>query len=302
MRTTLQELLASADGLPVIADGGMGTMLFNSGLINGESPELWNVTNPEKVATIHRGYIEAGAQIVLTNTFGCNRYRLQLHKLEDRAAELNKAAAYIVVREAEAADHPVVVAGDIGPSGGILLPLGELAYEDAVAAFEEQARALVEGGVDVLWVETMSDLNEVRAAVEGCRRAAPDFPVVATMTFDTHGHTMMGVSPEKALEGLLEMDLVALGGNCGNGTAEIEGVIRKMRAQNQDVVLVAKSNAGMPRLEGGRAVYDATPADLAQYALNVRELGANIIGACCGSTPDHIRAMNVALRNGVPTT
>jgi len=301
MRTTLQELLASADGLPVIADGGMGTMLFNSGLANGESPELWNVNNPDKVAVIHRGYIEAGAQIVLTNTFGCNRYRLQLHKLEDRAAELNKAAAQIVVREAEAADHPVVVAGDIGPSGGILLPLGELAYENAVDAFEEQARALVEGGVDVLWVETMSDLNEVRAAVEGCRRAAPDFPVVATMTFDTHGHTMMGVSPEKALEGLLEMDLVALGGNCGNGTAEIEGVIRKMRAQNQDVVLVAKSNAGMPRLEGGRAVYDATPANLAQYALNVRELGANIIGACCGSTPEHIRAMNVALRNSVPT-
>jgi 5-methyltetrahydrofolate--homocysteine methyltransferase len=300
MRTTLQELLASANSSPVIADGGMGTMLFSIGLANGESPELWNVTNPDKIASIHRGYIEAGAQIILTNTFGCNRFRLELHKLQDRAAELNKAAAQIAVAEAEAADHSVVVAGDIGPSGGILKPLGEMEYEEAIAAFEEQARALVEGGVDVLWIETMSDLKEVQAAAEGCRRAAPDMPLVATMTFDTHGHTMMGVSPEKALAGLLQLDLVALGGNCGNGTAEIETVIKKMRAVNQDVILVAKSNAGMPRLEGGRAVYDATPDDLAEYAVTVRQLGANIIGACCGSTPTHIQAISAALRKSVP--
>src|SRR5438105_4635452 len=140
MRTNLQELLASANGMPVVADGGMGTMLFNSGLANGESPELWNVTNPEKIAVIQRAYIEAGAQIVLTNTFGCNRFRLELHKLQDRVAELNIAAAKIATTEAEKADHQVVVAGDIGPTGGILIPFGEMAYEDAVAAFEEQAR------------------------------------------------------------------------------------------------------------------------------------------------------------------
>jgi 5-methyltetrahydrofolate--homocysteine methyltransferase len=302
MRTTLNELLASANGTPIIADGGMGTMLFNSGLINGESPELWNVTNPEKIAVIQRGYIEAGAQIVLTNTFGCNRYRLELHKLQDRAAELNKAAAKIAIAEAEAADHSVAVAGDIGPSGGILEPLGEMTYEGAVAAFEEQARALIEAGVDVLWIETMSAMEEVQAAVEAIRRVDPDFPIVTTMTFDTHGRTMMGITPENALDGMLALGPIALGGNCGNGTAEIETVIRKMRTKNADVVLVAKSNAGMPHLEGSRAVYDATPADLAQYALTVRELGANIIGACCGSTPDHIRAMAEALRKTVPTT
>lgn len=300
MRTSFQELLANANGDPIIADGGMGTMLFNSGLANGDSPELWNVTEPEKIAVIQRGYIEAGSQIVLTNTFGCNRFRLELHKLQDRVAELNKAAAQIAVAEAEKADHPVVVAGDIGPTGGILIPFGEMAYEDAVFAFEEQARALVEGGVDVLWIETMSDVNEVRAAIEGCRKAAPDFPIVSTMTFDTHGHTMFGVSPEKAVEELSKMNLVAFGGNCGNGTTEIETVIRKMRAVTSDAVLVAKSNAGMPTLVAGRAVYQATPADLAQYAINVRDLGANIIGACCGSTPDHIRAMREALRNSVP--
>ncbi len=299
MRTTLQNLINR--GTPLVADGGMGTMLFASGLANGESPELWNVEHPDRVAAIQRAYIGAGAQIILTNTFGCNRFRLALHNLQDRAGELNRAAAAIAIAEAEAADHPVVVAGDIGPSGGILAPLGDLAYGDLVDGFEEQARALMEAGVDVMWVETMSDLNEVQGAVEACRRVDPDFPIVATMTFDTHGHTMMGVSPERALEALREMNLLALGANCGNGTAEIEGVIRKMRALDPTVVLVAKSNAGMPRLVEGRAVYDATPDIMARYALTVRELGADIIGACCGSTPEHIRAIAAALHSQVPT-
>jgi 5-methyltetrahydrofolate--homocysteine methyltransferase len=261
---------------------------------------LWNVEQSEKIASVHRGYVEAGAQIILTNTFGCNHFRLMLHDLQDRARELNLAAARIAREVADAAPHSVVVAGDIGPTGGILAPLGEMEYADAVSAFEEQARALVEGGVDVLWIETMSALEEVQAAVEACRRVSPDFPLVTTMTFDTHGRTMMGITPERALAELKTHGPVALGGNCGNGPTEIEDVIRKMRTVDPEVVLVAKANAGIPRLQNGRAVYDATPDDMGSYATTVRELGADIIGACCGSTPDHVREIARALRAKVP--
>jgi 5-methyltetrahydrofolate--homocysteine methyltransferase len=293
MKTTLQDLLAS--GETILADGAMGTRLFDLGLEQGASPELWNVEQPEKIRQVHREYIEAGAQIVLTNTFGCNRLRLGLHNLSDRVVELNKAAAQLVRAEADAVPQPVVVAGDIGPTGSVMLPYGDLEFDEAVDVFAEQAGALVEGGVDVLWIETMSDLEEVRAAVEGAHRAAPDFPVVATMTFDTHGHTMMGVSPEKALETLSDFDLLVLGGNCGNGPGEIETVIEKMAAVGPTLPLIAKSNAGIPYLKDGVPTYDATPEVMAAHAVKVRDLGAQIIGGCCGNTPAHIRAMAEAL-------
>jgi 5-methyltetrahydrofolate--homocysteine methyltransferase len=294
MKTTLQELLAA--GKPVIADGAMGTMLFQLGLVHGASPELWNVEHPDRIASVHRAYVEAGAQIILTNTFGCNRLRLALHNLSDRAVEFNEAAARIARQVADEAARPVVVAGDIGPSGSILLPYGTLSFDEAVDVFEEQARALIAGGVDVIWIETMSDLEEVRAAVEGVRRVNPAFPIVATMTFDTKGRTMMGVTPEKALETLRGFGPVALGGNCGNGIEEIETVIQKMRAQDAGIVLIAKANAGIPHMESGVAVYDATPDKMGHYALSVRNLGAQIIGGCCGSTPDHIRSIAEALK------
>jgi 5-methyltetrahydrofolate--homocysteine methyltransferase len=294
-KTTLEEMIASHEVM--LADGGMGTMLMALGLKPGETPELWNVERAEDVRGIHRGYLEAGAQIILTNTFGGNRRRLQHRDLGDRVAELNQAAATLARAEAYAVGAPVVVGGSIGPSGSMMAPLGDLAYEEAVAVFEEQAAALVAGGVDVLWVETMSDLDELRAALEGCRNAASDFPVVATMTFDTHGHTSMGVSPQVAVEAFKEMGLLAFGGNCGNGPEEIEGIIREMHALAPEVVLIAKSNAGMPRLEEDQQVYDATPEVMAEHALRVREFGARIVGACCGSTPDHIRAMGQALNS-----
>lgn len=293
MRTNLQDLLAS--GQPVVLDGAMGTMLFRAGLKNGESPELWNVEQAEKVAAVHRAYIEAGSQLILTNTFGCNRERLKLHRLEARVVEFNRAAARLARAVADAAPSPVLVAGSIGPTGSMMAPLGDLTFEAAVALFSEQARALAEGGVDVLWVETMSDLEEVRAAVQACHEAAPDLPVVATMTFDTHGRTMMGVKPEQAVKAITGLAVLAVGGNCGNGPDEIAGVIEKMHAAAPDAVLVAKANAGIPRLVDDVAVYDATPAHMAEYALQVRGLGATLIGGCCGSTPDHIRAMAQAL-------
>lgn len=298
MRTTLDDLLARGES--ILLDGAMGTLLFEMGLQHGDSPELWNVERPDSIRSIHRQYVEAGSQVILTNTFGCNRKRLELHNLSDRAAELNRAAAQLACEEAEMSFSPVLVAGDIGPTGSILIPYGDMEYEEAVAVFEEQAQALAEGGVDVFWVETMSDLGEIKAAIEACKKVAPELPLVATMTFDTHGRTMFGVKPEQALEALNELDVVALGGNCGNGTKEIEIVIEKMRATNPDVTLIAKSNAGIPHLEHGVAVYDAQPEDMAEYARNVLNLGATFIGACCGSTPAHIRAMAQALGKGVP--
>ena len=294
MKSSLQALLDT--GQPIVADGGMGSMLIAHGLPQGESPERWNVDHPDRIRKVHREYIEAGAQIILTNSFGGNRIRLGRSGLADRAEELNRAAAELARAEADAAEHEVVVGGSMGPTGEMLEPYGDLPFDEASAAFEEQARALVEGGVDVLWIETMADLEELRAAVQGARRAAPDTPIVATMTFDTNGRTMMGVSPEQAISAIREHGVIALGANCGNGPLEIETVIEQMRAIDVTIPLVAKANAGLPRMEGDRPVYDATPDDMGDYAGRVREQGAQIIGACCGSTPAHIAAIARALR------
>ena len=186
----------------ILADGAMGTMLFEAGLEFGDPPEAWNVEYPERVRVVHRAYLEAGSHILLTNTFGGSRFRLGLHNLSARAGELNRAAAENLRAVVDEFDGLAVVGGDIGPSGEIMAPLGTLDYADAVDGFAEQAAGLVEGGVDVIWIETMSDLAEMQAAIEGTRRVSPTIPIVATMTFDTHGHTMMGVSPEKAANAL----------------------------------------------------------------------------------------------------
>ena len=292
-RQRWQALLASPG--PVLADGAMGTMLFEAGLQFGDPPEVWNLTHSDVVRGIHRGYLDAGARLVLTNTFGGNRLRLSLGGMEERVAEFNRTAAILLRAEVNAAGGSALVAGDIGPSGLILAPLGTLEYADAVDAFAEQAEALVAGGVDVIWVETMSDLGEIRAAIEGVRRVAPDMPIIATMTFDTRGHTMMGVSPEQAAKALLELGADAIGGNCGNGPDEILPVIARMHAAAPDAVLVAKSNVGMPELVDGRAVYLTGPEEMARRAVEMRAAGATILGGCCGSTPAHLRAMAAAL-------
>jgi 5-methyltetrahydrofolate--homocysteine methyltransferase len=289
-----EELLARP-GL-VLADGGMGTMLMELGLQFGASPELWNVEHPDRVRLVHRGYLQAGSRVILTNTFGCNRLRLGLHNLQDRVVEFNTAAAKLVSEEVREAGGRAVVAGDIGPSGGILAPLGELEPAEATAAFAEQARGLIEGGVDVIWIETLSSLEEMRAAIDGVRQASADIPIVATMTFDTRGRTMMGVTPEQAVRELSGWGVSALGANCGNGPDEILAVIEKMKAAAPQAVLVAKSNAGVPKLEKGRAVYGAGPEEMAVYAAAAADAGARVIGACCGSTPRHLEAMAAALQ------
>lgn len=294
----IQSLLA--ESTYIVADGGMGTMLFAAGLEHGDPPEQWNLEHPDRVAAIHRAYLDAGAQLLLTNTFGGTRLRLSLHGgLETQVAELNKAAAKILRSVVDTHGNNAFIAGDIGPTGQVLLPYGELTYEDAVASFKEQAEALVAGEVDLIWIETMADLEEVRAAVEGVRQVSEDIPIVTTMTFDTNGRTMMGVTPENALDTMKSFDPVALGGNCGNGPDEILGVIEKMHAKDPDVILVAKANAGIPELVNGRAVYGASPATMADYAIKTYNAGATIIGSCCGSTPDHVRAIGEALATQV---
>jgi 5-methyltetrahydrofolate--homocysteine methyltransferase len=293
MMATFQSLLSENEY--ILADGAMGTMLFASGLEHGDSPDKWNLDHPEKVAAIHRAYLEAGAQLLLTNTFGGTRYRLALHGLEERVGALNRAAAEILRAEVSASGREALVAGDIGPSGQVMAPYGELTFSDAVAAFREQASALMDSGVDLIWIETMADLAEMRAAVEAVRAVSPEVPVLATMTFDTHGRTMMGVTPEKAASSLIDLDVAAIGGNCGNGPDEIITVIQKMRATTPEAVLVAKANAGVPQLVNGKPVYRATPEDMAGYAIEVFAAGARVIGACCGSTPAHIQAIAQAL-------
>jgi 5-methyltetrahydrofolate--homocysteine methyltransferase len=280
---------------PILADGAMGTMLFEAGLTSGDSPERWNVERPDAVRAVHRAYRDAGSRVLLTNTFGGSRFRLALHGLASRVAELNEAAARLAGAVARAAGGDAVVAGDIGPSGGILAPLGDLERDAAVDGFAEQAAALRAGGVDVFWIETMSALEEVEAALEGVRRAAPGLPVVVTMSFDTHGHTMMGVSPERAAKELSALGAAAVGGNCGLGPAELLPAMVAMRAAVPDAVLVAKPNAGLPVLEDGKAVYRGSPAEMADYAQRLVGAGVRIVGGCCGSSPAHVIAMAAAL-------
>jgi len=289
--------LVSRPGV-IIADGAMGTMLQQAGLKPGDPPMLWNVDHPDRVRAVHRAYLEAGARILLTNTFNGNRFRLVKHGLEGRGDELNRAGAQILraeiedyLKKAAPGTPSPVTAGDIGPTGEIMAPLGKLSFDDAADGFARQAVALIDGGADVIWIETMADLEEVRAALEGTRRASPDIPIIVTMTFDTHGRTMMGVKPETAATSLNEWGAAAMGGNCGNGPDEMLVAIQKMHSAVPGALLVAKSNAGMPEFLDGATVYRATPEMMAQSAVQLRDAGARIIGGCCGTTPGHIAAM-----------
>ncbi len=273
----------------IMADGGMGSMLMSKGLLFGNPPEEWNALpdKQERVREVYRGYLEAGSQIILTNTFGGTPFRLKMHDLDARTHELNQRGAELA--RAEAGER--VVAGSIGPSGELFEPMGKLNHASAVEGFARQAAGLAAGGVDVFWIETMSDLNEVRAAIEGARSAAPYVPIVTTMTFETRGFTMMGVHPAQAMRELSKLDVRAIGANCGNGPDEMEISVALMHQELPEMPIVAKGNAGMPQIVDDRAVYSATPSVMRSYARRFRAFGATIIGACCGSTPAHVAAM-----------
>ena len=294
----LLELLHSESVL--LLDGAMGTELFARGLVAGGSPEAWNVEAPERVQDVHKAYVDAGSNVILTNSFGGTRYRLKLHNMQDRVVELNRAAAQNARAVADAADHAVLVAGSMGPTGELLVPMGNMTYDECREAFAEQARGLVEGGVDILWVETMSDLDEVKAAVEGARSVAPDLPICATMSYDTRGRTMMGVTGAQMVQELAALGLTAVGANCGNNLIDTEAALAEMRAAAPDMILIAKANAGMPRYEGDKLIYDGTPDVMAAYADRVRSNGISLIGGCCGSGPAHIRMMRQVLDGAIP--
>jgi 5-methyltetrahydrofolate--homocysteine methyltransferase len=277
----------------LVADGATGTQLQKAGLKPGASPERWNLENPEAIRALHRGYIEAGANVVLTNTFGGTRFRLARHGLEAQVKEINAAAARLA---REVAGESVFVFGDIGPSGELLKPLGRLTYEEAVAGFAEQAEGLLAGGVDAILVETLSDINEAKAALEGVRRVSADIPVLVTFSFDTHGRTMMGIKPEKAAREIWALGVTAVGANCGRTLTETLTAIEQMRAAVPEAVLMAKPNAGLPHASGGDMVYDVTPEIMAEYAHKFAAQQVKIFGGCCGSAPEHIHAIAEALK------
>ncbi|PWH17287.1 MAG: hypothetical protein DDG59_08225 [Anaerolineae bacterium] len=207
--------------------------------------------------------------------------------------EINLAAAKLARQVAD--DFPnVLVAGSMGPTGELMTPLGKLTFEDAVQAFAEQAAGLSSGGVDVIWIETMADLQEVKAAVQGAR-SVTRLPIAVTMTFESRGRTMMGVTPEQLVQLAQELELSAVGANCGKGPQELEAVIERMQRAGCQLPIIAKANAGIPKLVDGKVVYDGSPEIMAEHAQTVRHHGAKLIGACCGSSPEHIREMRQAL-------
>jgi 5-methyltetrahydrofolate--homocysteine methyltransferase len=288
----LAELLGGRT--PVLLDGGMGTLLQDLGLAGGGAGELWNVERPDAIREVHEAYAEAGARILTTNTFGGTRPRLQMHGLEDRVHELNEAAATLARSVADA--RGILVAGDLGPTGELMAPLGTMDADQATAFFVEELEGLVAGGIDVVLIETMSDLSEVEAAMAAARTVVPELPVIATMSFDTNLRTMMGVRPADAVVQLAAAGADAVGANCGRGPDDMAAIASDLADARPDgLLLVAQSNAGLPHVVGDHFEYDAPPDEMAAHAAALGALGIDLIGSCCGSTPEHTRAMRDAL-------
>lgn len=291
----LSELLAAHEWL--MADGATGTNLFNMGLSSGEPPEMWNLEHSDKIRTLYKSAVDAGSDIFLTNSFGGNASRLKLHGLQGRVREINKVAAALGREIADAAGRKVVVAGSVGPTGEIFEPMGTLTHSAAVEMFHEQAEGLKEGGADVLWVETISAAEEYIAAAEAARLA--NMPWCGTMSFDTAGRTMMGLTSAQ-LSDLVETlpnPPIAFGANCGVGASDLMRTVLGFAAHGSTRPFIAKGNAGIPKYHDGHIHYDGTPALMAEYAVLARDAGVRIIGGCCGTMPEHLRAMRDALES-----
>ncbi|HUF87389.1 MAG TPA: betaine--homocysteine S-methyltransferase [Thermohalobaculum sp.] len=293
MSDPLSRLLAEREWL--LLDGATGTNLFAAGLMSGEAPEFWNIEEPDRIRALHTGFIEAGADLILTNSFGGSRYRLKLHQAEARVRELAAAAARLARECADASGRPVVVAGSVGPTGEIFEPVGPLAHADAVAAFEEQIAGLMEGGADAIWAETISSAEEVRAVAEAARNLGA--PCCVTLSFDTAGRTMMGVTSADfaALARSLPVPPVAFGANCGTGAPDLLRTVLGITEAAPGAAVIAKANAGIPKYADGHIHYDGTPELMAEYACLARDAGARLIGGCCGTTGAHLVAMRAAL-------
>lgn len=294
----LSELLAQKGVL--LADGATGTNLFAMGLEAGEAPELWNESQPEKITKLHQDFVDAGADIILTNSFGGTRHRLKLHHAQDRVHALNKKAAEIARAVADAAPRKVVVAGSVGPTGELLQPLGAMTYDEAVASFAEQMEGLKAGGADVAWIETMSSADEIRAAAEAAVKTG--LPYTYTGSFDTAGKTMMGLDP-KDIHGVAK-DIgsgpLAVGANCGVGASDILASLLDMTAADPAATVIVKGNCGIPEFRGTEIHYSGTPPLMAEYARLARDAGAKIIGGCCGTSCGHLAAMRAAIDGYTP--
>lgn len=296
MSDALTTLLETREWL--LADGATGTNLFDAGLQSGDAPELWNIDAPEKIETLYEGAIHAGSDLFLTNSFGGTSARLKLHDAQDRVAELNRAAAQIARDAADRAGRPVVVGGSMGPTGELIEPVGPLSVDEAAAMFRAQGAALMEGGADLLWVETLSAAEEVAAAAQ----AAADLkaPWAITMSFDTAGRTMMGLSGADLVAQVTAMPHppVAVGANCGVGASDLLRTLQELASTGTDIPLIAKGNAGIPKFVDGHIHYDGTPDLMADYAQMARDSGARIIGGCCGTRPAHLTEMKARLERG----
>lgn len=293
MTNPIEALLAEKGVL--LADGATGTNLFGMGLESGEAPELWNESAPEKIATLHRNFVEAGADIILTNTFGGTRHRLKLHHAQDRVFELNKKAAEIARSVADKAGRKVIVAGSVGPTGELLQPLGAMTYDEAVEAFAEQIRGLKAGGAEIAWIETMSAPEEARAAAAAAIKEG--LPYTYTFSFDTAGRSMMGLAP-KDIHGVgdgLSQPALAVGANCGVGASDILASLLDMSAAKPEATIIVKGNCGIPEFRGTDIHYSGTPELMSDYVRLAVDSGAKIVGGCCGTSFQHLAAMRKAL-------
>jgi len=284
----------------LLADGATGTNLFAMGLVSGEAPEIWNIEHPDRVRRLHQDFVDAGSDIILTNSFGGNRRRLALHKMEGRTHELNRLAAQHGRAVADAAGRRVLVAGSVGPTGDLFVPLGAMTEDEAVEIFVEQMEGLKEGGADVLWIETMSSFEEIRSAARAAARVG--MPYTVTASFDTAGSTMMGIAPVSLIETTTGFDPApdAIGANCGVGASDLLASILQMTEARPGATVIAKGNCGIPQVLGDQIVYTGTPSLMADYARLALDAGAKILGGCCGTTPGHVRAMRQALEGYQP--
>jgi len=293
MNTAFSTLLAEKGTL--LADGATGTNLFNMGLMAGDAPEMWNTDEPQKIIALYKGAVDAGSDLFLTNSFGANASRLKLHGAAKRAHELSRVSAELAREVADTAGRKVIVAGSVGPTGEIMEPVGTLSHTVAVEMFHETADGLKAGGADIGWLETISAQEEYTAAAEGFALAG--LPWCGTMSFDTAGRTMMGLTSEAMVdmvEGLPNKPL-AYGANCGTGASDLLRTILGFAAKGGTRPIIAKGNAGIPKYVDGHIHYDGTPELMGHYAVMARNCGASIIGGCCGTMPDHLRAMREAL-------
>ncbi|HNT53467.1 MAG TPA: bifunctional homocysteine S-methyltransferase/methylenetetrahydrofolate reductase [Anaerolineaceae bacterium] len=287
---------------PILSDGAMGTLLHQRGVNFEQCFDLLNLDNPAMVAAIHREYIEAGSQMIQTNTFGANRFKLAQHGLENRTAEINAAAVELARRVILASFKEILIVGDVGPLGVRLAPFGRVQPEQARQAFSEQIGALAEAGVDLLIIETMTDLYEVKEAVAAARQVAPQLPIIASMTFTRDDRTLLGDSPAKVARFLQQIGAEVIGVNCSGGPSQILSILRQMRQAVPEVGYSVMPNAGWPQQASGRIMYPAAPEYFGEYALTFWQEGARVIGGCCGTTPAHLEAMRRAIDSAPQTT